>query len=254
MSEKQTDNEVALDEALAELEAASQPTGGMIAKALAGLVTLVKGSQKPKAKPQDKKLQDLLEQYDLDDDDEEEDEDAEDQDEDEDEDEDEDDEDLQDEDEDDYVPPTKRKAVRKSLDFGPDDDFDLVPDAIVDTQEFTKSLVSGLRGTVEDAIARRTAPELRRLRKALVAVAQKNEELQKQIEELGYRPAGAPGNYSIRKGLDAGGEGVISKETLAKADEALSKGLISPADRRILDIANQTGDANCAAFVLAKLR
>jgi len=241
--------EMELQAALDQLEQVDVPTGGMIAKALGALTNLLaKGAKGGKGSKGDKtgkdRLDALMDDYGLNDD----------EDDDLDDDEMDDDDygpDEMDEDEDSGAPPPK---VRKSLaDAVQEDGFG----EIIDGDEFMKSVLDNVDARM-DARDREQRKELRTMRKALGAVLELNQQLVQQLEQMGMRPAGHPsapaGPYGIRKGAGAGdGAPLPSAEEAAKrAEAALRKGIITPAERRTVELAYQSGVPQEALLILHK--
>jgi hypothetical protein len=228
--------------AVEELAAEAQPSGGTISKAMQALVNIVKGGKK--ASTEDR-LDDLLDEYGMDDEEE-----GEGVDEDE----------LEDEEDEMEPPKPKGKGkppVRKSLaEEMADDGYS----DVLDGNEFVKSLLTG----VDDRIARRdadTQQQIGKLRKAIVGMGDQLSSINEALEGLGRLPAGRTATgaapYQVREPMSKSTGGVQfppEEKALAQAGSAMRKGLITAAERRTIELAYENNQPRAAAHVLHKIQ
>lgn len=229
-------SDVALDEALQELEAAEQPTGSLISKALSAMADFFKGAKKDGGKSGKDRLDDLMDEYDLDDDD---------------------DDDLgdpdDDEDDGDQAPPA-RGRVRKALSEGVAADGEEYA-AVIAGDELLKSILDNVDERLEDR-DQAVRSELKTVRKALAGVLQTNKELREQLGSIGKRPAGSAAPYRVLEkgaGERTGRTLPTQEQALAKAESALRKGIITPGERRTVELAYEVDRPADAWHVLRKL-
>jgi len=239
------EREAELEKALQELEEQEEAQPGSVARALSlfksWMAALIKGTATDDDGDEDEKddgderddersLDDLLEEYGLND---------------------EEDEETGDEDEEDEQP------VRKSLYETAVEDPGL--SEIVAADQVVAGLLKSF-SEAQEAQVRELRRELRQMRKALVALGEENKALRQELEELGKRPASSvqPGSYRVRdisKSAQPGAPDLPpAEEAMKLAATAMRKGAITAAERRQIELAYQAGRPELAASAIFKAR
>ena len=176
----------------------------------------------------------------------------------------------EDEDEEDKDEDARLKQAVKDLNLGEDEDEekettkdkikkslaeDKDVEELVSADELVKAVMVSATGAYQ-AIADSQTKVLTKLAKAIRVQANQIKTLNEKLDGIGQRPVSALAPYQVlQKGIAAEGTALPDKATAMKqAEVALKKSLITPAERRQVELAYDQGAPAAAASVLARIR